>query len=97
MKSNDIYLLDFEQFATRMRLQYIFHGNLKGKHPFHVKSSWIPVGVARIFQRGGGGSHCVKQRVLAFSQPEYCRLFALKKGLQRGGGGGGVMGTPGPP
>ena len=25
---------------------------------------------------GGGGSHCVKQRVLAFSQPEYCRLFA---------------------
>ena len=22
-----------------------------------------------------GGSHCVKQRVLAFSQPEYCRLF----------------------
>ena len=40
-----------------------------------------------------GGSHCVKQRVLAFSQPEYCRLFALKNGLQRGGGGGGgVMG-----
>ena len=36
------------------------------------------MGVARIFQRegrGGGGSHCVKQRVLAFSQPEYCRLF----------------------
>ena len=24
---------------------------------------------------GGGGSHCVKQRVLAFLQPEYCRLF----------------------
>ena len=22
-----------------------------------------------------GGSHSVKQRVLAFSQPEYCRLF----------------------
>ena len=34
------------------------------------------MGVARIFQRGGGGggvggSHCVKQRVLALSQPEY--------------------------
>ena len=39
-----------------------------------------------------GGSHCVKQRVLAFSQPEYCRLFALKNGLQRGGGGGGGHG-----
>ena len=25
---------------------------------------------------GGGGSHFVKQSVLAFSQPEYCRLFA---------------------
>ena len=22
-----------------------------------------------------GESHCVKQRVLAFSQPDYCRLF----------------------
>ena len=35
-------LADFEQFARRMRLQYIFHGNHKGKHPFHVKSNWIP-------------------------------------------------------
>ena len=35
-----------------------------------------------------GGSHCVKQRVLAFSQPEYCRLFALKKAYKEGGGGG---------
>ena len=35
-------LVDFEQFARRMRLQYIFHGNHKGKHPFHVKSNWIP-------------------------------------------------------
>lgn len=35
-------LADFEQFARRMRLQYIFHGNHEGKHPFHVKSNWIP-------------------------------------------------------
>ena len=42
------------------------------------------MGVARIFQRGV--SHCVKQRVLAFSQPEYCRLFALKKAYKGGGG-----------
>ena len=33
---------DFEQFARRMRLQYIFHGNHNGKHPFHVESNWIP-------------------------------------------------------
>ena len=53
------------------------------------------MGVARIFQKGGGGggrSHCVKQRVLAFSQPEYCRLFALKKAYK--GGGGVVYGHP---
>ena len=35
-------LADFEHFARRMRLQYIFHGNNKGKHPFHVKSNWVP-------------------------------------------------------
>ena len=35
-------LADFEQFARRMRRQYIVHGNHRGKHPFHVKSSWIP-------------------------------------------------------
>ena len=35
-------LADFEQFVRRMRLQYIFHGNHKGKHPFHVKPNWIP-------------------------------------------------------
>ena len=34
-------LADFEHFARRMRLQYIFHGNDKGKHPFHVKSNWV--------------------------------------------------------
>ena len=33
---------DFEQFARRMRLQYIFHGQNKEPHPFHVKSNWIP-------------------------------------------------------
>ena len=31
-----------------------------------------------------GGSHCVKQRVLAFSQPEYCRLMR-KKRFTKGG------------
>nr|XP_058942951.1 uncharacterized protein LOC131771192 [Pocillopora verrucosa] len=35
-------LRDFEQFARRMRLRYIFHGNDKDSHPFHVKSNWIP-------------------------------------------------------
>ena len=30
-------LRDFEQFARRMRLQYIFHGQDKEPHPFHVK------------------------------------------------------------
>ena len=33
--------------------------------------------------------------VMAFSPPEYCRLFAQKKAHQEGGGG--VTGTPGPP
>ena len=35
-------LRDFEQFARRMRLQYIFHGQNKEPHPFHVKSNWMP-------------------------------------------------------
>ena len=35
-------LRDFEQFARRMRLQYIFHGQDKEPHPFHVKSNWMP-------------------------------------------------------
>ena len=35
-------LRDFEQFARRMRLQYIFHGQNKEPHPFHVKSQWMP-------------------------------------------------------
>ena len=35
-------LRDFEQFARRMRLQYIFHGQNKESHPFHVKSNWMP-------------------------------------------------------
>ena len=33
---------DFEQFARRMRLQYLFHGQDKEPHPFHVKSNWMP-------------------------------------------------------
>ena len=33
---------DFEQFPRRMRLQYIFYGQNKEPHPFHVKSNWIP-------------------------------------------------------
>lgn len=35
-------LRDFEQFARRMHLQYIFHGKDKEPHPFHVKSNWMP-------------------------------------------------------
>ena len=35
-------LNDFSQFARRMRLKYIFHGNDKEPHPFHVKSDWDP-------------------------------------------------------
>ncbi|KAL9978065.1 hypothetical protein ACROYT_G015545 [Oculina patagonica] len=35
-------LRDFELFARRMRLKYIFHGQNKEPHPFHVKSDWTP-------------------------------------------------------
>ena len=35
-------LRDFENFARRMRLKYIFHGQDKEPHPFHVKSTWKP-------------------------------------------------------
>ena len=35
-------LRDFEQFARNMRLKYIFHGQNKEPHPFHVKSTWTP-------------------------------------------------------
>ena len=35
-------LRDFERFARQMRLQYIFHGQDKEPHPFHVKSIWKP-------------------------------------------------------
>ena len=35
-------LRDFDQFARRMRLQYIYHGEDKEPHPFHVKSTWNP-------------------------------------------------------
>ena len=35
-------LNDFSQFARRMRLKYIFHGQDKQPHPFHVKSDWDP-------------------------------------------------------
>jgi len=31
---------DFEQFARRMHLQYIFHGQNKEPRPFHVKSNY---------------------------------------------------------
>ena len=36
------FLKDFENFAKRMRLQYIFFGEDNEPHPFHVKSNWIP-------------------------------------------------------
>ena len=35
-------LKDFEQFARRVRLQYIFHGQENEPHRFHVKSDWKP-------------------------------------------------------
>ena len=35
-------LQDFEKFARRMRLKYIFHAENKEPHPFHVKSDWEP-------------------------------------------------------
>ena len=35
-------LQDFNQFARRMRLQYIFHRQHKEPHPFHVKSNSEP-------------------------------------------------------
>ena len=34
-------LRDFEQFARRMILLYIYHGQNMEPHPFHVKSTWI--------------------------------------------------------
>jgi len=35
-------LKDFDLFARRMRLQYIYYGNEREPHPFHVKSDWNP-------------------------------------------------------
>ena len=35
-------LQDFEHFARRMMLRYIFHGQNRQPHPFHVKSTWMP-------------------------------------------------------
>ena len=45
MKENQIrrqLISDFNQFARRIRLQYIYHDQNTKQHPFHVKSSWIP-------------------------------------------------------
>ena len=33
---------DFNQFARRMRLQYIYHDENNEPHPFHVKTNWEP-------------------------------------------------------
>lgn len=35
-------LQDYNDFARRMRLKYIFHGQNKSIHPFYVKSNWEP-------------------------------------------------------
>ena len=35
-------LLDFKQFARRMRLRYILHKKDKEQHPFRFKSDWEP-------------------------------------------------------
>ena len=45
MKENQIrrqLISDFNQFARRVRLQYIYHDQNTEQHPFHMKSSWIP-------------------------------------------------------
>ena len=45
MKENQIrrqLISHFNQFARRMRLQYIYHDQNTEQQPFHVKSSWIP-------------------------------------------------------
>jgi len=34
-------LKDFDHFAKRMRLQYIFYGEDNEPHPFRIKSNWI--------------------------------------------------------
>ena len=36
-------LIDFEEFARRMRLQFIFHGKDNNIHPFYVKSHSCPI------------------------------------------------------
>lgn len=35
-------LQDFKDFARRMRLQFIYHGEDNNIHPFYVKSNWEP-------------------------------------------------------
>ena len=35
-------LRDYEDFARRMRLKYMFHGQNREIHPFYVKSDWVP-------------------------------------------------------
>ena len=35
-------LKDFDLFARRMRLHYIYYGKEREPHPFHVKSDWNP-------------------------------------------------------
>ena len=35
-------LQDFESFARRMRLKYMFFGHDRNVHPFYVKSNWNP-------------------------------------------------------
>ena len=45
-------LKDFKDFARRMRLQFIYHGEDNNIHPFYVKSNWEPPvqrSVARCF------------------------------------------------
>ena len=35
-------LMDLKEFASRMQLQFIFHGKDNNIHPFYVKSNWKP-------------------------------------------------------
>jgi len=40
-KNKQQLLRDYEQFARRMILLYIYHGQNVEPHPFHVKTTWI--------------------------------------------------------
>ena len=54
-----------------MRLQYISHGNHKGKHPFHVKSNWIPPVQPSVTLESYLGNVKVKLAEITTQKPKY--------------------------